>query len=419
MTNTVSQETAKDSRASGTSWEVADIFRILGPDYVRTHPLPLSHLKVIRAITSCRTAALGGHLQRCDTCGFERPAYNSCRNRHCPKCQMMAKARWLHQREAELLPVDYFHTVFTIPHEMNSIALCNKKAIFDILFQSVAKTLKEFAADPRHGLAGRIGFMAILHTWDQQLGDHIHLHCLIPGGVLSFDENNWISAPKNFLFPVKALSRVFRGKFIEALKHAFAQGQLTFPGKTAEFATDQGFASLLASLWQKEWVVYSKKPFAGPEKVLDYLGRYTHRVAIANHRIISVKADMVTFTYRDRRKQNMLRSKTLPAEEFIRRFLLHVLPESYVRIRHFGFLANRCKHRCLSRCRELLGQPAASSETQEMTTKELMHHLTGVDLERCPHCGRGRMQTVEELPARALPLRFVTEGFSPEPIDSS
>ena len=419
MTNAASQTAAEDWPGRGSSWELADVFRAYGEQYCRRHPLPPSHFKLMRLVMACRTAALGGHLERCDACGFQRPAYNSCRNRHCPKCQMMAKARWLQQRKTELLPVGYFHTVFTIPHELNPIALCNKKALFDILFQSAAKTLQEFAADPKHGLGGRIGFIAILHTWDQTLLDHIHLHCLVPGGVLSFDASRWISTRENFLFPVKALSRVFRGKFIEALKQAFAKGRLIFPGKTAALGTQQSFARLTRSLWQKEWVVYSKKPFAGPESVLDYLGRYTHRVAISNHRITSIEDGTVSFTYRDRRHGGKVKQMTLTAEEFIRRFLLQVLPDSFMRIRHFGFLANRCKQQYLSRCRELLGYEAASSAGAEMTAREMLAHLTGMDLDRCPHCGRGTMHIVEHLPPTTASLQLGGESLSPEAIDSS
>jgi len=410
---------AKDSRVGDTSWELADIFRAYGPGYARNHALPPSHHKVIRAVVACRTEALGGHIERCDACGFERPTYNSCRNRHCPKCQMMAKAAWLQAREAELLPVGYFHNVFTLPHELNALALCNKRVVFDILFESAAKTLQQFAADPKHGLGGRIGLTALLHTWDQQLRHHIHLHCLIPGGALSFDGSRWILARQGFLFPVRALSKVFRGKFIESLKKAFSKGQLLFPGETAIFASEQGFARLIEHLWKKEWVVYCKKPFGGAQSALDYLGRYTHRVAIANHRIASVKDGMVSFWYRDRGHGRKLTLMGLAAEEFIRRFLLHVLPKSYVRIRHFGLLANRCKKRDLSRCQELLGQKPTSSEPAEMSAREMLLHLTGLDLDKCPNCGRGTMHVVADLPPTRLPLGFSSENLSPVGIDSS
>jgi predicted Zn-ribbon and HTH transcriptional regulator len=392
--------------------EVADIFRIHGQRYRDNHRLPLSHLKVMRAIESCRTSALGGHVEKCDRCGLERISYNSCRNRHCPKCQSMAKAAWLQQRKAELLPVGYFHNVFTLPHELNPIALANKEVIFNLLFKSVAETLQEFASDPKHGLAGRLGFTAVLHTWNQKLSSHIHLHCVIPGGVLSWDNKRWVHARDNFLFHVKALSPVFQGKFIYFLKREFNSGRLIFPGKAAVFKTKQGFGILVKQLLKKKWVVYSKKPFAGPEKVLDYLGRYTHRVAISNHRIVSVKNSMVTFSYRDRNDNNKVKHLTIKAEQFIRRFLMHVLPKSYIRIRHFGFLANKCKKKNLACCRQALHYHPPS-EPVEMTARAMMLYLTGEDLNRCPHCKIGTMLVSMQLP-KTPPI-----NFQPTPIDSS
>ena len=275
-------------------WEVADVMRLHGEAYCRAHPPPLSHLKIMRAISVCRTPALGGHLGRCGSCGFERNAYNSCRNRHCPKCQALVKARWLEARTAELLPVGYFHVVFTLPHELNPIILCNKAVVLKILFNAVSRTLLQFGRDPRNGLGGKLGFLAVLHTWDQKLSDHFHLHCLIPAGALSPDGPPWLHAPKNFLFPVKARSRVFRGKFVDLLKKAFAQRRLIFPGRTESLGTPEGFDILLAQLYGKNWIVYCKAPFGGPQKVFDYLGRYTHRVAISNHRIKAIKDGTVT-----------------------------------------------------------------------------------------------------------------------------
>jgi predicted Zn-ribbon and HTH transcriptional regulator len=379
-------------------YEVADIFRIHGPSYRQTHSLPLSHLKVMRAIETCRTAELGGHLERCDRCGYERNAYNSCRNRHCPKCQALAKAEWLEKRRAELLPVEYFHNVFTIPHELNPVTLCNKTVVYDLLFKSVAYTLQQFAADPRHGLGGRIGFTAILHTWDQKLLSHVHLHCVIPAGVLSDDGEGWIPARKTFLFPIKALSKVFRGKFISSLRKAFTKGELVFPPSIAELAVEERFSQLIHRLWDKDWVVYSKAPFNGPEKVLDYLGRYTHRVAIANHRIVHVEDDSVTFGYRDRRDGNKYKQMTIGAGEFIRRFILHVLPDAFMRIRHYGFLANRCKKQQLRKCRKLLGLSPEPPQSHEETLPEKMLRLTGIDIIQCPCCKQGRMKRVLELP---------------------
>ena len=408
MHQTADQVAAKSRRPQ---WEVADVFCSCGPDYRRQHSLPRIHLKVMRAIETCRTAALGGHVEKCDRCGFERVSYNSCRNRHCPKCQSLAKARWMENRKAELLPVGYFHSVFTLPHELNPLVLCNKKILYDILFKAVSDTLQEFGADPKHGLGGKLGCIAILHTWDQTLRDHFHLHCLIPGGVLSPDGTSWTHARKNYLFPVKALSKAFRGKFLYLLKKAFKESRLIFPGKTSSFASTRMFTRLLNQLWKKQWVVYSKKPFAGPENVLDYLGRYTHRVAITNHRIAAVENGMVRFRYRDRRDHEKMKVMTLTAEEFIRRFLLHTLPDSYVRIRHFGFLANKCKERCLTLCRKALHCTQKPGNSSPMDSRSLLLHLTGIDLNRCPHCSQGTMYIVKILPLNTPSI--------PYPMDSS
>jgi hypothetical protein len=411
----VATQTAGTFESAKLSCEVADVFREYGEQYRCSHSLPLSHLKVMRAIEICRTAYLGGHVERCDRCGFEKIAYNSCRNRHCPKCQALAKAEWLEKRKAELLPVDYFHLVFTLPHELNGLALCNKKMIFDALFKAASQTLEEFAADPKHGLGGRIGFTAILHTWDQKLLDHFHLHCLVAGGAVSYDGGRFIHAKSGYLFPVRALSKVFRGKFIDSLKKMFASGDLTLPGKIAYLGTPEGSSDLIGQLWQKEWVVYSKAPFNGPEKVLDYLGRYTHRVAIANHRIVKVEDGLITFRYRDRADGDKCKQLTLEADEFIRRFLLHVLPDSFVRIRHYGFLANRCKKQLLPRCRELLGLRPDPPEVLPETTQERMLRLTGVDVGLCPCCKHGQMQRVAELPvSNSMACRML-----PQILDSS
>lgn len=411
--STTAGQLATQSASSAGHVEIADIFRIYGEDYRRSHSPPFSHRKAMRDIEDCRTAALGGHVEKCDHCGFERISYNSCRNRHCPKCQTMAKADWLEKRKAELLPVGYFHNVFTLPHELNLIVLANKRIIFNLLFKSVADTLLEFASDPKHALGGKLGFTAVLHTWDQKLNSHTHLHCVIPGGVLSQDNKRWIHARDNFLFPVKALSRVFRGKFLDFLNQAFNDALLIFPGKATAFETKQGFRALVNQLWKKEWVVYSKKPFGGPEKVLDYLGRYTHRVAISNHRIVSVKNATVTFSYRDRSDDNKVRYFTVKAGEFIRRFLLHVLPKSYVRIRHFGFLANKCKKKNLANCRKALRCEFEPSEPVKMNARAMLLYLTGEDLNKCPHCKTGTMYISMELPK--IPSRYLL----PRGIDSS
>ena len=376
-------------------WEVADIFREFGESYRSKNPLPLTHLKVMHAIEVCRTSYLGGHVQKCQKCGYEQHVYNSCRNRHCPKCQCLTKARWVEDRKAELLPVPYFHNVFTLPHELNPIALSNKKATYSILFKAVSETLLDFG---RNNLGGTLGFTAILHTWDQKLMDHIHLHCVIAGGVLSEDKTRWIPSKNNYLFNVEALSLVFRGKFIDYLQKAHAAGGLNFPGNSAKYATEEGFSDLIRCLWSKNWVVYSKKPFAGPEQVLDYIGRYTHRIAISNNRILDFKDGKVSFTYRDRKNGNALRIKTLEAEEFIRRFLLHVLPGGFMKIRHFGFLANRQKKENIQLCRELIGDNGPTPKRIKKTAAELMVELAGVDTARCPCCKEGTMAIIMQMP---------------------
>jgi predicted Zn-ribbon and HTH transcriptional regulator len=374
--------------------ELGDIFRNYGEPYRHNHSLPLSHLRVMRAVERCRTAALGGHLQQCDACGFEHPAYNSCRNRHCPKCQSLAKARWLEKQKLELLPVGYFHLVFTLPHELNRLILVNKKPLINILFKAVSETLLEFA---RTHLGGTLGLTTVLHTWDQTLLDHFHLHCLVCAGALSGDQHRWIPARKNFLFPVKALSLVFRGKFLQFLKKAFDQKMLLFPGQSAPLADAGTFTLLLKTLRQKTWVVYAKKPFASPDSVLDYLARYTHRVALSNDRILSTHNGEVTFSYRDRKNHNQRNVMRLQTEEFIRRFLLHVIPKGFMRVRHFGFLANNAKER-LSKCRQLLGLLPALPKPPQRSTHELMLALTGIDLTRCPRCRKGTLIFRAQLP---------------------
>jgi predicted Zn-ribbon and HTH transcriptional regulator len=375
--------------------ELADIFRAYGESYRRNHPLPVSHLKVIEAVERCRTAALGGHLEQCNTCGYERPAYNSCRNRHCPKCQSLAKVKWLDKQKSELLPTGYFHLVFTLPHELNPLILVNKKPLINILFQSVWQTLAQFA---QRGLGGTPGITTVLHTWDQTLLDHFHLHCLVPAGVLSFDRNRWVSARQDFLFPVKALSVVFRGKFLDLLQKSFDQNKLLFVGQIVPLAEADAFNGLMNGLRKKPWVVYAKKPFGSPAHVLDYLGRYTHRVALSNNRICSVHNGEVTFAYRDRKNQDRRKLMTLDAEEFIRRFLLHVIPKGFMRVRHYGFLANHSKD-CLSKCRQLIGLTPAPPPPPQRSTEELMLALMGIDIHRCPLCQKGTLVWVSQLAA--------------------
>ena len=377
--------------------------------------MPLSHQKVMHAVEVCRTSYLGGHMKVCTSCGYEHPTYNSCGNRHCPKCQSLAKLRWVKKRKEELLPVDYFHNVFTLPHQINALARSNKKEIYNILFKSVSETLLEFGENE---LGGKIGFIAILHTWDQKLLEHIHLHCIISAGALSSDGRKWISSPhQDYLFPVKALSKVFRGKLLDYLKKAYTKGSLTFAGKSTEFESKEEFKNLIDELYKEDWVVYSKKPFAGPETVIDYLGRYAFRIAISNNRIKCVKDGNVTFTYRDRRDNDRKKEMTLEANEFIRRFLLHVLPGSFTRIRHFGFLCNRNRKENIACLKKLLGVSGKTCESPAKSLEELMLELTGKDITKCPHCKVGIMTCHHLLPRFSF---WIDRNFcEPETIDTS
>jgi hypothetical protein len=371
--------------------ELADIFRQHGERFEKTHRVSAAEHKVIRAVKVCRTEELGGHLYRCDACDYERPVYNSCRNRHCPKCQSLAKARWLEKQTAELLPVGYFHLVFTLPHEFNGLILANKRIVLALLFKAVSETLIEFG---KSRLGGTLGIIAVLHTWDQTLKDHFHLHCLVPAGALSLDHSRWIAARNNFLFPITALSRVFRGKFLNLLDKARQRGQIAV------------LHSDIKAPRQKNWVVYAKKPFGSPQTVLDYLGRYTHRVALSNERIVRIENEQVTLSYRDRKDGDRKKTMTLGAHEFIRRFLLHVLPDGFMRIRHFGFLANRSKKHLLPQCRKLLDLEPALPRCPTESAKDLLLRITGVDLSRCPCCPNGTMIVVDDLPALSSGLRW-------------
>lgn len=380
------------------AYEVADVFRQYGAAYREQHPLPREHQRVMTAIERCRTAALGGHLEQCDHCGHQRPVYNSCRNRHCPKCQGLARAGWLADRQAELLPIGYFHNVFTLPHELNDLLAANPRVLYNLLFHSAAATLQAFAADPQFGLGGQLGFTAVLHTWDQKLLYHVHLHCVIAGGALAQDGSRWLPARHNYLFPVRELSRAFRDRYLEGVRRAFAQEQLVFPGRLAAWAEPTAFTAFLEPLAAKDWVVYSQPPFGGPATVLEYLSRYTHRVAISNSRLRAIDDGWVTFTYRHRRDHNRQKELTLTAAEFMRRFLLHVTPPGLCRMRHYGFLSNRVKEQQLPRCRTLLGQAEAPEATLPLAAAALLLRLTGQDVTRCPQCAQGRMVRVELLP---------------------
>lgn len=381
--------------------EVADVFRRHGKRYREQHRLPLQQLKLMRAIEACRTAELGGHWEGCDRCPYHRRAYNSCRNRHCPKCQNLERGRWLKSRKAELLPVEYFHVVFTIPEQLNALALQNKAVLYRTLFQASAQTLLTIAADPRH-LGARVGFFSILHTWGQNLLLHPHVHCVVTGGGLSPDGNSWISCRPGFFLSVHVLSRLFRHLFVQTLAKAFQEGQLCFHGKLEALGQPRQFQQLLNTLRAMEWVVYAKPPFGGPERVLDYLGRYTHSVAIPNNRLLSLDQEHVRFRYKNYRAHHSQRQRTmtLAAGEFIRRFLLHTIPPGFQRIRHYGLLASRNKRTTLNHCRQLLG--VAHSDLLP-TRNDIAGSLPELvqQLLRCPVCGIGQMQRLETIPPRA------------------
>ena len=386
--------------------EVADIFRRFGPAYRQTHAerLARAQRRVMSAIELCRTAALGGHVERCDACGHQRIAFNSCRNRHCPKCQSLARARWLEARQAELLPTEYFHVVFTVPEQIAAIAYQNKRALYGMLFQASAETLRTIAADPQH-LGAQIGFLAILHTWGQNLLHHPHVHCVVPGGGISADASRWVACRPGFFLPVRVLSRLFRRLFLEQLRQAFTAGKLRFFGALERLHDAHAFAEYLAPAAQAEWVVYAKRPFGGSAQVLNYLGRYTHRVAISNNRLLSLANGHVTFLWKDYKHGAAKRTMTLEAPEFIRRFLLHVLPAGFQHLRSYGFLGNRYRDTKLALCRRLLGEPMRLAEVSKPSHdyRDLYERLTGTSLHDCPICGRGHMLCIETFPAASLP----------------
>ena len=379
-----------------SSIEVADIFRTFGAAYQALYGDQTSReqRRAMRAIEVCRTAELGGHVDACDSCGQVRISYNSCRNRHCPKCQTLDKERWLEAREEELLPIPYFHVVFTLPQELAALALRNPQVVYSLLFKAASQTLLELSRDPRH-LGAQIGVTALLHTWSQTLMHHPHLHCIVSGGGLSEDGHHWIEGRKDFFLPVKVLSRLFRGKMLAYLKKAYQADELIFPGSIVCWQELAFFQEQLSALYQKEWVVYCKPPLGRPEQVLGYLARYTHRVALTNDRILKVEEDQVTFGYRDSQDHNRIKEMTLDALEFIRRFLLHVLPDRFVKIRHYGLLSNRNRKARVRACKELLGMAPSLAEdpTPRSGWQELMERLTGIDPMLCPHCGKGRMRT--------------------------
>ena len=388
--------------------EVADILRRYGDAYRAGHEGALSSTqrRVMRAITACRTAALGGHVEACDTCGHRRISYNSCRNRHCPKCQSLARAQWIEDRKSELLDCPYFHVVFTIPEEIAAIAYQNKAVVYKLLFAATADTLGTIAADPKH-LGAQIGFFAVLHTWGQNLIHHPHLHCVVPGGGLSPDGERWIACRSGFFLPVRVLSRFFRRRFLQLLGQAFERGELEFFSALESLRDRKAFLRYLEPLREKEWIVYAKAPFAGPEQVLEYVGRYTHRVAISNNRLLDIENGHVTFRWRDYRDGDAQKTMTLAAGEFIHRFLLHVLPPGFHRIRYYGLLGNRHRQEKLEQCRRLLDMSLATPTEPDAAApadyRDRYEALTGQSLHHCPICRRGRMIPIEQLPPSRVP----------------
>ena len=380
--------------------EVADLFRSYGNQYRNKNAVSAQQYKVMKRIEICRTAALGGHVEACDQCGHTRNAYNSCRDRHCPKCQTMVKEKWLNNRKAELVPCPYFHNVFTLPHELKSLIMVNKRIMLALLFTAVKETLQVFARDPQWRIEGQLGFISVLHTWNQKLMDHFHLHCIIPAGALSYDRKKWINASRNYLFKVESLAKEFQKRYLNKLEKAYRKNTLSFHGKAERYKDEKQFMGLLSVVWDTQWITYAKQPFGGPEQVLEYLGRYTHRVAITNNRISAIENGSVRFSYRDRSDDNKEKELTISADEFIRRFLLHVLPSGFTKIRYYGFLAHANKKSCIGLIRTLIGVPSADAHKLVESVQQMMLRLTGVDICCCPQCGEGTMVYVRPI-ARA------------------
>jgi hypothetical protein len=389
---------------SSPSFEVADIVCRYGEAFRATHHVSHEQARVLHAIVQCRTAALGGHVEACETCGTERICYNSCRNRHCPKCQGSARAKWLKAEQALLLPVPYFHLVFTLPHQLNPLIRVNHRALYGLLFQAAVHTLQKFARDPDH-LGAELGITAVLHPWGQTLTEHVHVHCIVTGGGLSADGTQWRPSHPRFLFAVQALSQVFRGKYLTGLRRLRARHKLHFVGESAEWAKDKAWTAFLGHLQQRPWVVYAKPPWGGPEQGLKYLSRYTHRVAISNTRLVFVGDGVVRFRYKNYAAGGTAQTMEVPAAEFLRRFLLHVVPAHFVRIRHFGLLANRTRQEKLTRCRQLL------AEITIVESNPLSHPLLPATVNLapparplCPACGGDRFRLITHLaPQRGIP----------------
>lgn len=383
--------------------KIGTLFREYGDSYRSEYPLSTAQGKALKAIERCRTSALGGHVDRCDNCGHERISYNSCRNRFCPNCQSLARERWLLDRKRELLPICYFHAVFTIPDELNPIALVNQRQVYNLLFQAASETLLTLGKDNRH-IGGQLGIIAVLHTWSQTLIDHPHLHCIVTGGGLSDDGQRWLSpkkttSKKDFFIHVNVISALFKKKFLAYLKKCYQSGEFKWVGRISHFKKRAAFNNLLTRLYAKPWVTYCKKPFGGPEQVLEYLGRYTHRVAISNHRIVKVADGKVTFKWRDYRDHNKTKLMTLDIFEFIRRFLMHILPYRYYKIRYYGLFSNRYRKEKLSHCQQILEvkQEDTSSKSKGLSWEDLLFELCGLDVRKCPKCQVGQMVRVELL----------------------
>ena len=393
---------------SGPTPELADIFRQHGPAYRQAHPLPLYQHRLMQAIETCRTEAMGGEVEWCDHCQYTHIRYRSCRNRHCPKCQGAAREKWLQQRQSELLPAEYFHVVFTLPESIAAIAFYNKEVVYDLLFAATAQTLLTIAGDPQH-LGVEIGFFAVLHSWGQNLHFHPHLHCIVPGGGLSADHDRWIPCRPGFFLPVRVLSRLFRRLLLEALEKAYAAGQLQFFGDLEALREPPAFVRYLAPLKNTDWVVYAKPPFGGPQQVLQYLGRYTHRVAITNRRLLALEDGQVSFQWKDYRDQQQQKVMIISADEFIQRFLQHALPPRFQRIRYYGFLANCHRAAKLELCRRLLATPCIDLLPRPTDCRNLLAALTTGNLSLCPQCGVGILVRIQLFSCHGpVPLRLDT-----------
>ncbi len=401
----------KEKHRDKCSVELADVFRLHGEAYCQKNVLTPEQHKVINAISNCRTSVLGGHVEQCDYCNSIHISYDSCRNRHCPKCQSLKTAKWLDDRRQELLPVSYFHVVFTLPHELNTLTLYNKRELYSLLLQAAWKTIKTLGQDPKR-LNGLMGMLAVLHTWGQDLTVHNHVHCIVPGGALT-RENEWQTSKSNYLFPVKVMSKIFRGVFISGLRDLYEKSQLKIPhdpdAKT-NLNIRKNFDALLNNLMEKPWVVYAKEPFAGPKKLLDYLGRYVNKIAISNNRILSCDEESVTFKWRDYADNNKIKIMKLKPEEFIRRFLRHVVPIGFMRVRFFGFLANACKKKSVAVIRKLLSYEPNEMQKpgEKKDTQALMFELAGIDITLCPKGKKRHLHVIQTIQSKFAKTKFDT-----------